>query len=99
MNAYADAKAADRRLAMLQALMEDPACRMNDRELQSVLQMFAHDVSAGSVRKDLAWLAAHGLVSIEQVVTLQVVTLTELGRSTARGHNKVDGVAQPRLEM
>jgi hypothetical protein len=96
---YLDVKMADRHLAVLQALAEDTSCRMNDRELQRMLHIFAHDVSAAAVRQDIAWLAARGLLSIEQMGTLQIATLTELGLSTARGHNKVDGVARPRLDM
>ncbi|EAU53540.1 hypothetical protein [Mariprofundus ferrooxydans] len=98
MNPFAEAKAADRRLAILQALAEDTAHRMNDRELQRMLHLFGHDMSAGDVRKDLSWLAARGLLTVEQVVTLQIATLTELGLSTSKGHNHVDGVALPRLD-
>lgn len=87
---------ADRRLAILRFLHEDPDYRLNDSLLASALEAIGHGASRDVLRTDLAWLMEQGLVTVEEVMrSLHVATLTERGADVATGRAVVPGVKRP----
>ncbi|MBN2060714.1 MAG: ArsR family transcriptional regulator [Deltaproteobacteria bacterium] len=96
MNMYAELIDSDRRLVILRILEEDAGYSMNESVIQSVLEKLGHAVSRDRVRTDLKWLEEQGLVTIEEVVSVQVATLTSRGSDVACGRVMVPGVKRPR---
>jgi len=47
------------------------------------------------LRADLAWLAEQGLVTIEEVATVMIATVTRRGGDVAFGRAVVPGVRRP----
>ena len=86
----------DRRLVILRILEEDAGYSMNESLIQSFLEALGHTVSRDRVRTDLQWLQEQGLVTIEEVVSVQVATLTPRGSDVACGRVTVPGVKRPR---
>lgn len=93
---YADMITADIRLVILRALEEDAGYDLNESVLHSVLTALGHTVSRDRVRVELAWLAEQGLVTLTDVVGVQVALLTERGADVATGRAVVPGVKRPR---
>lgn len=93
---YEDVIAADQRLAILQALEQDPDYSHNEHVLSRVLAAVGHGVSSDLLRTHLAWLAEQGLVAVEAVAGMQVAKLTRRGEDVALGRSRVPGVARPR---
>ena len=94
-----DLLAEDRRLGILRALDAAQGGVANDAVLATALAYLGHEVAGDIVRADLAWLAAHGLVEIEDLGTqrrpMLRVRLREAGQDVARGRLH-PGVAPPR---
>jgi repressor of nif and glnA expression len=86
----------DRRLVVLRLLQEMPANRSNSSVIADSLNLWGHHVSRDYVRTQLRWLEEQGLVSIEDLDGVLVVTLTERGHDVATGAAVVDGVKKPR---
>jgi len=87
--------AADRRLAILRALEEDPDYAHNEMVLRVALGTLGHSVSHDRLRADLAWLEEQQLVTIDGVADLQVARLTARGEDAALGRARVPGVRRP----
>ena len=87
--------AADRRLAILQALEEDPDYSHNEMVLRAALGTLGHNLSHDLLRSELAWLAEQGLITITTVADVQVARLTARGEDVGLGHAHVPGVRRP----
>ncbi|MEW6463779.1 MAG: ArsR family transcriptional regulator [Pseudomonadota bacterium] len=92
---YADYLRQDQRLVMLRVLSELPQFRSNSSVIASLLGQFGHHPSRDQVKGDLVWLGEQGLVSIEDIGSVLVVTLTERGGDVAAGRASVPGVRKP----
>jgi Fe2+ or Zn2+ uptake regulation protein len=93
---YRDIVTQDLRLAVLQALEEDPDYSHNEQVIQRVLGALGHGVSADRMRTELRWLEEQGLVHLEDAASLLVVRLSRRGEDVALGRARVDGVARVR---
>ena len=96
MNQFADMMDADRRLVILRILEEDKGYSLNESVIQSVISALGHNVSRDRVRTDLQWLKEQGLVTVAEVVSVLVATLTARGADAATGRAIVPGVKRPR---
>lgn len=92
---YADYLRQDQRLVMLRVLSELPQFRSNSSVIASLLGQFGHHPSRDQVKGDLTWLGEQGLVSIEDIGSVLVVTLSERGADVAAGRATVPGVRKP----
>ena len=92
---YKDLIASDIRLVILRALEEDDGYSQNESVLQSVLELFGHKVSRDRVRTELDWLAEQSLVTLEQVASVKVATITQRGVDVACGRVITSGVKRP----
>lgn len=94
--------AEDRRLIILQALLEVPGFTLNEDTLRRVLEHFGHRVGGDIVRADMAWLGEHQLISVSFLGTARgevwLGRLLSAGEDTARGrhHPGVARAAAPR---
>lgn len=89
----------DQRLALLQALEQDPDYSQNEHVLGRMLQAVGHGISSDKLRTHLAWLNEQGLIEVDDVAGLQVARLTRRGEDAALGRARVPGVARPRPGM
>ena len=96
MNSFPELVNADRRLVILRILEEDEGYSLNESVIQSVLDALGHSVSRDRVRTDLQWLKEQGLVTVAEVVSVLVATLTARGADAATGRAIVPGVKRPR---
>jgi len=96
MNSFPELVNADRRLVILRILEEDEGYSLNESVIQSVLEALGHSVSRDRVRTDLQWLKEQGLVTVAEVVSVLVATLTARGADAATGRAIVPGVKRPR---
>jgi len=87
---------ADRRLVILRCLEEDAGYSLNESVIQTALEALGHNVSRDRVRTDLGWLKEQGLVSLSEVMGVQVAYITPRGAEAARGLIVVPGVKRPR---
>ena len=95
MNPYADFLRQDIRLVILRLLDEMPGYKSNSSVLTNALETFGHTVSRDQTKTELAWLRDQGLVTVEDLGTVLVATLTERGADVARGRTTVPGVKRP----
>lgn len=86
----------DIRLVILRCLQEDPGYDLNESMLQSMLEALGHNVTRDRVRTELAWLQEQQLVTVRDVVGVQVATLTGRGSDVACGRATQPGVKRPR---
>ncbi|WP_373389002.1 ArsR family transcriptional regulator [Pseudomonas alcaligenes] len=93
---FADYLRQDQRLVMLRILSELPQYRSNSSVLTSLLGEFGHHPSRDQVKAELTWLGEQGLVKVEDIGSVLVVTLTERGADVAAGRASVPGVSKPR---
>ena len=93
---FADFLRQDQRLVMLRILSELPQYRSNSSVIANLLGQFGHHPSRDKVKGDLTWLGEQGLVSIDDIGSVLVVTLTERGGDVAAGRASVPGVSKPR---
>ena len=85
----------DRRLAILR-IQYDTDGSVNDSIAQDALDQLGHRVGRQTIRDDFAWLAGHGLVTVDKLSdTLAVATITQRGQDAATGRVRVDGVKRP----
>ena len=92
---FSDFLRADVRLVLLRTLAEMPAYRSNSSVLASMLERYGHAVTRAQVRTELSWLAEQGLVRLEDVGGVAVVTLAERGEDVATGRAVVPGIKRP----
>lgn len=93
---YADIVTEDQRLAVLQALEQDPDYSHNEHVLGRVLQAVGHGISSDLLRTHLSWLAEQGLITTDDRAGLVVAKLTRRGEDAALGRARVPGVGRPR---
>jgi len=93
---FSDYLRQDQRLVMLRILSELPQYRSNSSVLASLLGEFGHHPSRDQVKAELVWLGEQGLVKVEDIGSVLVVTLTERGADVAAGRASVPGVSKPR---
>ncbi|UQY32639.1 ArsR family transcriptional regulator [Pseudomonas fulva] len=95
-NQYADFLRQDQRLVMLRILSELPQYCSNSSVISNLLSQFGHNPSRDQVKSDLVWLSEQGLVSVNDIGSVMVATLTERGGDVAAGRSSVPGVSKPR---
>lgn len=96
---YADQRAAERRLCILQLLVEDGG-HANEANLEQSLEAMGHrqGIEQKVVRQYLRDLEAVDCIEIEMVRDkIMVASITARGVKVARGQITVDGVATPPL--
>lgn len=86
----------DRRLVILRCLNEDPGYSLNESVLQTMLHALGHRVSRDRLLNDLAWLTEQGLITVEDVMGVQVARISSRGIDAAMGAVIVPGVKRPR---
>lgn len=91
-----NAIAASQRLLMLRLLLELPGYSTNTSMLDSAMAAYGHRVSRDKVEAMAAWLAEMELVTIKDLGSVKVVTLTGRGQDVASGEAEVPGVDRPR---
>lgn len=96
MNPFEKLRDEDRRLVILQLLVESPGYKANQYLLQTALDSFGHEVSIDLVRTDLAWLAEQRLVHLEEIGGQFMPSITARGLDVARGRALHPGVKRPR---
>lgn len=95
--AYGRIVTEDQRLRILQILERDPGHVHNENVLRAALGMAGHRrLSGRRVRDLLDWLAAEGLVALEERAGLMLAHLTGRGEDVALGGSALPGVAAPR---
>lgn len=95
MTKYAEFLRRDQRLVLLRILAEMPAYRSNSSVLTGALHSFGHAASRDQIKTELHWLGEQGLVHVEDLDSILIVTLTERGSDVAAGRSRVPGVNQP----
>lgn len=95
---YKTTIAKEQRRLILQALEQDTDYRVNDIMLQAWLEEFSMDISIDKLHTELQWLEEQGLISLEQIKTMQIATLTQRGLDLAQGKSQNPNVARPRPE-
>jgi hypothetical protein len=85
----------DRRLIILRLLEQAPGYTANESLIGSSLADFGHDVSCDELRADFMWLEQQRLVTLEEIVTVLVATLSQRGLETATGVVRSAGVKRP----
>lgn len=93
--AFAQFEQEDRRLVILRLLAEDQDYRVNSSILQQGIDLYGHSVSRDRLHTDLLWLAEQGLVTVDEINSVLVVTLTQRGLDVAQGRAHVPGVKRP----
>ena len=94
MKPYRDSVTEDLRLAVLQIIAEVGG-ETNSRILATELPTVGHCVSADRQRTELTWLAEQGAVTLAEVGSMHVVTLTERGADLAAGRATIPGIRRP----
>lgn len=92
---FAEFQTQDRRLVLLRALQAAVQYRANAFLLRRFCESLGHTVGADRIKQDLAWLAEQELISVEEVQSVTVATLTERGLDVATGRVEAPGVARP----
>lgn len=95
MTKYAQYLAEDRRLVILRILSEMPAYRANSGVIYTVLSSWGHEPSRDQVKTDLRWLEEQQLLTVEEVGSVLLATLSERGADVAAGRAVVPGVKRP----
>jgi hypothetical protein len=95
MKSFAEHLAEDRRLVIVRALEAFAGYEANESVLLTILDEFGHRMSRDQMRTELAWLKEQGLVTLEEIATLQIATLTQRGLETAQGIVTTPGVKRP----
>lgn len=85
----------DRRLLILQLLVESPGYTANENLLQFGLADYGHTCTLDQVKQDFAWLSEAQLLTTRNLHGLIVATVTPRGIDVAAGSAKVPGVRRP----
>ena len=83
------------RTAILRVLERSPGRSANDSVIKDAVHGLGFGATRDQVRTELGWLADQGLVTVEQLTSLTVATITEAGEEVATGMRTVDGVKRP----
>ena len=92
---YADFVREHQRLVILRVLAEMPAYRSNSSVLAQALTTYGLDASRDQTKTLIHWLAEQGLVAVDDLDAVLIVTLTERGADAAAGRAQVPGVKRP----
>lgn len=95
MTQYSEFLREDQRLVLLRLLAEMPAYRSNSTVLMNAMHQWGHDMSRDQVKTELNWLAEQGLLTVEDLQAVLVVTLTERGADVAAGRARQPGIKRP----
>lgn len=95
MTKYAQHLTEDRRLVILRILAELPAYRANSSVIYTLLSQWGHAPTRDQVKTDLNWLQEQELLSVEEVASIYLATLTERGADVVAGRAIVPGVKRP----
>lgn len=92
---FADLVTKDIRLVMLRSMAEEGNA-LNESMLQSILEVFGHNIGRDRVRTEMRWLEEQNLIQIDKVANVLVGKLTGRGMDVATGRSRIDGVKAPR---
>ena len=92
---FAERMAEDRRLVILRLLHDSPRYSTNESVIAIALRDFGHGVSRDQARTDFAWLTENGLITVEDLSTVLIATLTQRGVETVLGIVTTPGVKRP----
>lgn len=92
---FADYLTQDARLVILKELAFQSDGRLNEVLLEKVLDTFGHRRSREWIRTQLSKLAELGAISLAEVGTVQIATITRTGLDHVERRSFVDGVARP----
>ncbi|WP_312566196.1 ArsR family transcriptional regulator [Comamonas sp.] len=95
MRNYAQVLTEDRRLVILRVLSELNAYKANSSVIGTLLERWGHTPSRDQIKTDLRWLEEQGLLSIEEIESVLLATLTERGMDVAKGRASQPGVKRP----
>lgn len=95
MTQFADFVREEQRLVLLQFLHEMPRYQSNSRLLCTGMDSLRLTMSHDQVKTELHWLRDQGMVEIEDVGSVTVVTLKDRGADVATGVTRVPGVKRP----
>lgn len=93
--ALAEFEKKERRLVILRLLAEDSDYRAPSSILESGLDVYALSTSRDNLHTELHWLQEQSLVTLEEVSTIFVATLTQRGLDVSKGLATVPGVKRP----
>lgn len=86
----------DRRFFILKTLALSGNFKADEYIMREFLPAHGYEPSQDVLRSDFAWLAEQGLVDLELVAGVQMVTLTERGMDVQAGRARVPGIRRPR---
>ncbi|MGE4504051.1 MAG: ArsR family transcriptional regulator [Desulfovibrionaceae bacterium] len=92
---FADLITEDRRLVILRLLKDASGYALNTIVLKAAVQSLGHKCSTDQVRSDAAWLEEQGLVGVERLEGVWVLTARRRGLDVAVGEAVVPGVKRP----
>ena len=92
---FAQHQREDRRLRLLQLLSKSSGYKANENLLVAGLHAVGHMDSTDLVRTELSWLHEQGLVTIDNIAGLSIVTINARGVEVATGLAIVPGVKLP----
>ncbi|KJZ07796.1 hypothetical protein TW85_24685 [Marinomonas sp. S3726] len=93
--ALAEFEKKERRLVILRLLAEDTDYRAPSSLIERGLEMYALSTSRDNLHTELFWLKEQGLVTLDEIATVYVVTLTQRGLDVTKGLATVPGVKRP----
>ncbi|HAS63212.1 MAG TPA: hypothetical protein DCS35_11965 [Vibrio sp.] len=86
----------DRRLVILRVLSESAGYTASDSNLDDSLDRWGHTVSRDVVVGEMYWLAEQQLVTLREMGSTQIATITQRGLDVASGQAIHPGVKRPR---
>jgi hypothetical protein len=93
---YAQIVTEDRRLVILRTLAESANYESNESMVAMCVREIGHgEASRDLIRTDFEWLREQGLLTVEELASVQIATLTQRGFETAKGIVTVPGVRRP----
>jgi hypothetical protein len=95
VSAYLEDLRKHRRLVILRILSELPTNRANASLLRAGVESVGVPSTRDDMTTDIQWLVDQSLVTSEQHVSVQLVTITARGDDVANGRAIVPGVARP----
>ncbi|ODS10938.1 hypothetical protein [Vibrio scophthalmi] len=86
----------DRRLVILRVLSESAGYTASDSNLDDSLDSWGHTVSRDVVIGEMYWLAEQQLITLREMGSTQIATITQRGLDVASGQAIHPGVKRPR---
>lgn len=86
----------DRRLVILRVLSESAGYTASDSNLDDLLDSWGHTVSRDVVIGEMYWLAEQQLITLREMGSTQIATITQRGLDVASGQAIHPGVKRPR---